>query len=359
MTGQPSSPLASDEAYRQAGVDLKRALAVVDIAKAAAAPTRTAATLGGIGGFSGAFEIPEGYRRPVLLAACDGVGTKLEVAKLAGKHDTIGVDLVAMSVNDILVQAGEPLVFLDYVATDKIEPPILTDILAGVAEGCLQAGCALIGGETAEMPGFYPEGSYDLAGFCVGVAEKQRLLPKHAAMQAGDVLIGLPSTGPHSNGYSLIRKILLQDHAIDLQSRPESLAGQTVAEAILAPTRIYVKPVLALLQQLPEDAVRGMIHVTGGGFYDNIPRILPDSLSAEIDMMAWQPPAIFPYLQALGELSPEAMAHTFNCGIGFILVVASELAEIVLEMLRKTPELATSTRIGHLVGGCGEVHLKW
>lgn len=338
--------ISSDEAYRQAGVDLKSAEAVVDIARHAAKQTARPWLLGGIGGFSGAFEIPEGYRQPVMLCACDGVGTKLKLAFEANKHDTVGIDLVAMSVNDILVNGGEPLVFLDYLATQKIQGPQLQQILAGIAEGCQQANCALIGGETAEMPGFYAKDEYDLAGFCVGVAEKANLYPRKEQIKAGDVLIGLASSGLHSNGYSLVRKILFSDHQLDLSASVPELGG-TLADVLLTPTRIYVQSVLKVLKQLP-NAVHAMVHVTGGGFYDNIPRVLTPELSAEIDASSWKPPAIFPYLQQLGNLSNEAMWHTFNCGIGFILAVEAEQAEAVLDAFRQQTD-ETASVIGKLV----------
>lgn len=328
--------LSSDEAYRQAGVDLKSAEAVVDIAKQAAFKTKQPWLLGAIGGFSGAFEIPPGYQQPVLLCGCDGVGTKLKLAFQADRHDTVGIDLVAMSVNDILVNGGQPLVFLDYLATQKIQGEQLRQILSGIAEGCQQANCALIGGETAEMPGFYEPNEYDLAGFCVGVAEKDNLYPRKAQIQAGDVLIGLASNGLHSNGYSLVRKILFQDNAMDLQAFVPDLQAPLV-DVLLAPTRIYVQPVLKILEQHPQ-AVHAMVHVTGGGFYDNIPRVLTPSVSAQINAGSWPIPPIFQYVQQLGNLSNETLWHTFNCGIGYILVVAADQAEAVLESFRQTTD---------------------
>lgn len=343
--------LSSDEAYRQAGVDLKSAEAVVDIAQKAASKTRKPWLLGGIGGFSGAFEIPTGYRQPVMLCGCDGVGTKLKLAFEADKHNTVGIDLVAMSVNDILVNGGQPLVFLDYLATQKIEGPQLEQVLSGIAEGCEQADCALIGGETAEMPGFYQSGEYDLAGFCVGVAEKANLYPRKAQIQPGDVLIGLASNGLHSNGYSLVRKILFADTQHDLNGFVPDL-NAVLADVLLAPTRIYVKPVLKILEKHP-DAVHAMVHVTGGGFYDNIPRVLTPEVSAELDASSWQPPAIFSYLQTVGNLTHEAMWHTFNCGIGYILAVAPEQAQAVLDSFNQdTDERAFI--IGKLIAAQGQ-----
>jgi phosphoribosylformylglycinamidine cyclo-ligase len=324
----------SDEAYRQAGVDLKSADAVVGIAKNAANATVQPWLLGGIGGFSGAFEIPAGYEQPVLLCACDGVGTKLKLAFEAQRHDTVGIDLVAMSVNDILVSGGRPLVFLDYLATQKILPEQLAPILEGVAEGCRQAECALIGGETAEMPGFYTPGEYDLAGFCVGIAEKARLYPRKEAIQDGDTLIGLSSSGLHSNGFSLVRKILWADNDVSPRSIQPKLNkdgdNKTLIEHLLTPTRIYVKPILTLLEQFPQ-AIKAMAHITGGGFYDNIPRILNDKLMAEIDATSWPMPPIFDYLQELGRLDLETLWHTFNCGIGYVLVVSSVEADAILD----------------------------
>jgi phosphoribosylformylglycinamidine cyclo-ligase len=343
--------ISSDEAYRQAGVDLKSAEAVVDIARNAAKQTSQPWLLGGIGGFSGAFEIPAGYQKPVLLCACDGVGTKLKLAFAANRHDSVGIDLVAMSVNDILVNGGQPLVFLDYLATQKIQAPQLDQILTGIAEGCRQADCALIGGETAEMPGFYTKDEYDLAGFCVGVVEKERLYPRRDRLGAGDVLIGLASSGLHSNGYSLVRKILFADHKKPLNEPIPELGDRTLADVLLTPTQIYVKPILQLLKQLP-DAVHAMVHVTGGGFYDNIPRVLNADISAQINASAWQAPAIFPYLQALGKLSPEAMWHTFNCGIGYILAVQADQAQAVLKTLQSYGEEAVI--IGKLIASPGK-----
>lgn len=340
-------PTASDEAYRQAGVDLQRADAVIDIAKQAAKNTRQPYVLGGIGGFSGAFELPAGYQSPVLLTACDGVGTKLKIAFMANRHRTVGVDLVAMSVNDILVNGGQPLAFLDYVATSRIEPDALGDILQGIGDGCQQSACALLGGETAEMPGFYTKDEYDLAGFCVGVAEKAEMYPKLNQVSAGDVLIGLTSSGLHSNGYSLVRKICLEDHKLDLNTTPEGL-DEPLVDALLRPTTIYVQPVLAFLKAQPE-AVNAMVHVTGGGFYDNIPRVLPENIQAVVDKTQWQAAPVFGLLQRLGNLSNETMAHTFNWGIGYILVVKPQFAETALSFFKQYPELPyQAVKIGEL-----------
>lgn len=325
------SPLSSDEAYRQAGVDLKRAEQVVDIARQAAQKTPFKNMLSGIGGFSGAFELPAGYRQPVLLSACDGVGTKLKLAFTSGIHNTVGIDLVAMSVNDLLVNGGQPLVFLDYFACDRIQPEILEPVLEGIAEGCAQSGCSLAGGETAELPGFYAPGEYDLAGFAVGVVEKSKMLPQKDLLADGDVLIGLASSGLHSNGYSLVRKVLFQDNNLTWDQHIPAL-NSPLAECLLTPTRIYVSPILALLEALP-DAVKAMVHITGGGFYDNIPRVLPEGFSAIIDGDSWERPAIYPFLQSMGQLTPETMYHTFNCGIGFMLAVKAEAANAVVQFL--------------------------
>jgi len=336
----------SDEAYRQAGVDLQRADSAVTIAKAAAQRTTSRALTGAIGQFAGAFELPTGYSQPVLLTACDGVGTKLKLAVEAGIHHTVGIDLVAMSVNDILANGGEPLVFLDYFATGKIQPDVFEAILDGVAEGCRQANCKLIGGETAEMPGFYPGGEYDLAGFCVGVVEKSQLFPKTETLVVGDVIIGLASSGLHSNGYSLVRK-LLSDHQVDLFSSPAEL-GTRVIDAVLAPTTIYVKPVLNLLKENPT-LVKAMVHNTGGGFLDNIPRVLPPHLAAVIETHRWTPNPIFGYLQQLGGLDQATLMHTFNMGIGFMVVVSEAAASRVLNVLTNAGGDLNPTVIGHLV----------
>ena len=317
----------SEDAYREAGVDLQHAQQVVEIAKTAAIRTRLPHVLTGIGGFSGAFEIPAHFRRPVMLAACDGVGTKLKLAFEANKHRAVGIDLVAMSVNDILACGGQPLAFLDYIATEKIDAVRMSEILEGIARGCELAGCSLIGGETAEMPGFYPGGEYDLAGFCVGVAEKDRLFPRLDKISEGDVLIGLASSGLHSNGFSLVRKILFQNHKLNMNSPAPELGG-LLQNFLLAPTRIYVRPVLRLLQKFP-DAVHAMVHITGGGLYDNIERVLPTQFAARLFAGTWEQPPIFPYIQKMGNLPNESMWHTFNCGLGFIMVVGKEYADAV------------------------------
>ncbi len=322
---------SSDEAYRQAGVDLEQAKAVVGLAKKASQTSqRPEITLGGIGGFSGGFRIPKGYESPILLAATDGVGTKLDLAQQLGCHHGIGIDLVAMSVNDLLTQGGEPLVFLDYFATDQIQADVLDQVLSSIGEGCRESNCALIGGETAEMPGFYAKGQYDLAGFAVGVVEEAHLLPKQEAMQAGDVLLGIASSGPHANGYSLIRKIL-KDNAIT-QDMPLPNSSETLYEALLKPTRLYVRPILALLKT-HRNAIKGMVHVTGGGFQDNIPRVLPPYLKAVIHTASWERPPVFEWLAQAGHLDTLSLLHTFNAGIGFVLCVDASQAESVQKAL--------------------------
>ena len=344
-------PMASDEAYRQAGVDLAQAKAIIPTAKRASQRTQQASTtplVGGIGGFSGAFKLPSGYQSPVLLAATDGVGTKLEVAQQAGLHAGIGIDLVAMSVNDLLVQGGKPLIFLDYLATDKIRPDVFEAILDSVAEGCVQAGCALVGGETAEMPNFYQANQYDLAGFSVGVVEEADLLPKTDLLQAGDVLLGLSSTGFHSNGYSLVRKTLQENGITDWTLPLPTNPTVSIAEALLAPTRIYVQPVLALLAELPK-AVKAMVHVTGGGFQDNLPRVLPTHLQAVVWPDSWEWSPVITYVQTLGGFSAETMLNTFNCGIGFVLMVDATQATAVAAWLQQTyPDAFEVFKIGVL-----------
>ena len=351
----PQTTQDSSEAYRQAGVDLHRADAVVDIAKAKAGQTPQGVALGGIGGFSGAFTLPAGYTQPVMLAACDGVGTKLKLAELTGIHHTIGQDLVAMSVNDILVNGGKPLVFLDYMATGRIDTNLFADILEGVAEGCRQADCNLIGGETAEMPGVYQGETYDLAGFCVGVVDKPKALPDMAAITPGDVVIGLTSSGPHSNGYSLVRKIVADTFGPDEATQRQQLNqttlsdGQTLAQALMAPTHIYVQPILALLDAMP-GVIKAMVHVTGGGFYDNMPRVLPDGVGATLNR--WPLPPVFDWLKQHGQLSDEAVWHTFNAGYGFLLITAADKADGVIAQL---PQAWQPAVLGQLVAGSGVV----
>jgi phosphoribosylformylglycinamidine cyclo-ligase len=322
--------------YAQAGVDIDAGDALVENIKPLARRTLREGVLAGIGGFGALFEVPKKYRNPVLVSGTDGVGTKLKLAFELNRHDTIGVDLVAMSVNDILVQGAEPLFFLDYFACGKLDVTVATQVVAGIARGCELAGCALIGGETAEMPGMYPPGEYDLAGFAVGAVEKERIIDG-SRIAGGDVVLGLASSGAHSNGYSLIRRIFER-------TRPDLSAdfhGRPFADVILEPTRIYVKPILQLLDTV---AVKGLAHITGGGIVENVPRILPAGLTAEIDAAAWPRPPLFGWLQAQGGVAEEEMLRVFNCGIGMVVVVAAQDVEAASALLRRAGE--TVWRIG-------------
>ena len=327
---QPKNPTLS---YRDAGVDIEAGEALVNAIKPIARATMRPEVLAGLGGFGALFEVPsKRYQAPVLVAATDGVGTKLKLEIELGQHRTVGIDLVAMCVNDIIVQGAEPLFFLDYFATGQLDLAAATDIVAGIGEGCQQAGAALIGGETAEMPGMYQTGDYDLAGFCVGIVEKSKIISGQEA-RPGDSLIGLAASGPHANGYSLIRKILeAGQHRLD-----SPFAGQTLGEVLLTPTRIYVKAILKLLAALP---VRAIAHITGGGLPGNLPRVLPAGVSAIIDKQAWVRPEIFNWLQSQGNVSEEEMLRTFNCGIGLVVVVAADDADRALGLLVDAGEQA-------------------
>ena len=286
-----------------------------------------------IGGFGALVEISRKYREPVLVSGTDGVGTKLKLAFELNRHDTVGIDLVGMSVNDILVQGAEPLFFLDYFACGKLDVNTATEVIKGIALGCEQAGCALVGGETAEMPGMYPAGEYDLAGFAVGVVEKSNII-SGADIKAGDVVIGLASNGAHSNGYSLIRKIINLHH-VDLKQK---LDGVPLADLIMAPTRIYVKPLLALMHSL---TVKGMAHITGGGLLENVPRALPENVVAQLDSKAWHTPALFEWLRDMGNVAQSEMYRTFNCGIGMVVIVSRHEAAAALAQLNAAGETAT------------------
>jgi phosphoribosylformylglycinamidine cyclo-ligase len=323
-------PAANQLSYRDAGVDIDAGDRLVENIKPLAKRTLRPEVLTGIGGFGALFEVSKKYRNPVLVSGTDGVGTKLKLAFQLNRHDTIGIDLVAMSVNDILVQGAEPLFFLDYFACGKLDVETATAVIGGVARGCELAGCALIGGETAEMPGMYPHGEYDLAGFAVGMVEKDQII-SGAAIQPGDVVLGLASSGAHSNGYSLIRKIIEQNR-IDLSG---NLDGKTLTDLIMAPTRIYVKPVLQLMQQIP---VKGLAHITGGGLVENVPRILPDTLMAVLQKRAWRMPPLFHWLQQQGNVADSEMARVFNCGIGMAIVIAPEHADTALGCLHAAGE---------------------
>ncbi len=311
--------------YRDAGVDIDAGDALVERIKPLARRTLRPEVLGGIGGFGALMAVPPHYREPVLISGTDGVGTKLKLAFQLGRHDTIGQDLVAMSVNDILVQGAEPLFFLDYFACGKLDVETAAQVVSGIARGCEMAGCALIGGETAEMPGMYPVGEYDLAGFAVGVAERSRLITG-ATLCAGDAVLGLAASGPHSNGYSLIRKIVEVSGA-DLTA---DFHGRPLGQVLLEPTRIYVKPLLSLMRQLD---VKGLAHITGGGLLENIPRILPQGLCAVLDKAAWALPPVFRWLMEAGAVAEREMYRTFNCGIGMVVVVGAADAGRAAELL--------------------------
>lgn len=330
--------------YRDAGVDIEAGDAFVEAIKPLARATHRAGVLAGVGGFGALFALPAGYREPVLVSSTDGVGTKLKLAVALGRHDTIGIDLVAMCVNDVVVQGAEPLFFLDYYATGKLDRAVATAVVAGIAEGCRLAGCALVGGETAEMPGMYAEGEYDLAGFAVGVVEKSDIIDG-SRVTAGDVVLGLASSGAHSNGYSLIRRILADTGArLDM-----AFDGATLGERLLAPTRIYVKPLLALMRHLP---VHAAAHITGGGLPGNVPRVLPRGVRAVIDARSWQRPALFDWLQAQGHIEEAEMYRTFNCGIGMVLVVPADRADEALAVLAEAGE--TACVIGRIEAHPGE-----
>ncbi|HWQ39651.1 MAG TPA: phosphoribosylformylglycinamidine cyclo-ligase [Burkholderiales bacterium] len=335
MTSDRSSnPLT----YREAGVDIDAGDRLVENIEPLARATLREGVLAGIGGFGALFELPRRFKEPVLVSGTDGVGTKLKLAFQLDRHDTVGIDLVAMSVNDILVQGAEPLFFLDYFACGKLDVATATAVVRGIARGCETAGCALIGGETAEMPGMYPPGEYDLAGFAVGVVEKADIIDGRD-VQAGDAVLGLASSGLHSNGYSLVRRILEASGA-DLSSAFE---GQTLGDALLAPTRIYVKPVLTALRQT---RIKALAHITGGGLVENVPRVLPENLTARLDRTAWKRPAIFDWLQQRGNVSDAEMYRVFNCGIGMVAIVAPRDADAALRALTQAGE--TVHRIGEI-----------
>jgi phosphoribosylformylglycinamidine cyclo-ligase len=322
--------------YRDAGVDIDAGDELVERIKPLVRRAQRREVLAGIGGFGALIELPSGYRHPVLVAGTDGVGTKLRLAIDTGRHDTIGIDLVAMCANDVVVQGAEPLFFLDYYATGKLQVAVAEAVVRGIVEGCVQAGAALVGGETAEMPGMYHDADYDLAGFCVGVVEKDAIIDGRA-VAAGDVIIGLASSGPHSNGYSLIRKLI----AVSGATADTIIAGRKLFEQLLAPTRIYVKPLLALLRTLP---VHGLAHITGGGLTDNIPRVLPAGLEAVLERRRWGSTAVFEWLQRTARIDAAQMYRTFNCGIGMAVIVPPSHATAAMELLAAHGESA------HLIG---------
>ena len=311
--------------YKDAGVDIDAGNALVENIKGAVKRTTRPEVMGGLGGFGSVCQLPTGYKEPVLVAGTDGVGTKLRLAIDLAKHDTVGIDLVAMCVNDLIVQGAEPLFFLDYYATAKLDIAVASSVVEGIAEGCVQAGCALVGGETAEMPGMYHKGDYDIAGFCVGVAEKSRLIDG-TNVAAGDQLIALGASGPHSNGFSLIRKVL----EVNKTDTNELLEGKKIADHLLEPTKIYVKSVLELLKNVD---VHALSHITGGGFWENIPRVLPETAPAVIKGDSWQWPSIFNWLQENGNITEHEMYRTFNCGVGMVIVVPADKVAQSIEIL--------------------------
>jgi phosphoribosylformylglycinamidine cyclo-ligase len=318
--------------YKDAGVDIDAGNALVEKIKGAVKRTTRPEVMGGIGGFGAICQIPTGYKEPVLISGTDGVGTKLRLAIDLKKHDTVGIDLVAMCVNDLLVLGAEPLYFLDYYATAKLDVDIASDVVSGIAEGCIQSGCALVGGETAEMPGMYHKGDYDIAGFCTGVAEKSALIDG-SKVATGDQLIALGSSGPHSNGFSLIRKVL----EVNNTDTSELLNDKAISEHLLEPTKIYVKSVLALLKDVEAHALS---HITGGGFWENIPRVLPETAQAVINGESWQWPEIFNWLKENGNITEHEMYRTFNCGVGMIIVVPEDKVAQSIDILTAHGEKA-------------------
>jgi phosphoribosylformylglycinamidine cyclo-ligase len=335
--------------YRQAGVNIEAGYSFVNLIRDYVAQTRRPGVLGDLGGFGGWFELPTGYVQPVLVSGTDGVGTKLKIAQICDRHDTVGIDLVAMCVNDVLTSGAEPLFFLDYLATGKLEPAQMAEVVKGIALGCQQAGCALIGGETAEMPGFYGNGEYDLAGFCVGIGEKSKLLDG-SKVQVGDRLIGLASSGIHSNGFSLVRRIV-EISSLDWHDPAPFRPELSLAEALLIPTKIYVAPVLAALRSGLE--IHALSHITGGGLPENLPRCLSKNQSAQINSNSWQVPPVFNWLAKVGQVTQKEMFRTFNMGIGMVAVVEATAVESVLEFFQAREISAWA--IGEVVEGTGEV----
>ncbi len=333
--------------YRDAGVDIDAGDALVDRIKPLAKKTLRDGVLGGIGGFGALFEVPKRYQEPVLVSGTDGVGTKLKLAFQLNRHDTVGQDLVAMSVNDILVQGAESLFFLDYFACGKLDVDTAASVVGGIARGCELAGCALIGGETAEMPDMYAPGDYDLAGFAVGAVERSEILPKKTTAP-GDVVLGLGSSGVHSNGYSLVRR-LVKEAGLDWNDDAPFQPGTSVARALLEPTKIYVKPILEVMRKL--GGIKAMAHITGGGFLENIPRVLPELCVAEIDLYACAVPPVFKWLATVGNITETEMLRTFNCGIGMVLIVDADKAHDVSEMFRHLGESCVT--LGWLQDGSG------
>jgi len=347
---KPNTPVT----YRDAGVDIDAGNALVKAIKPLVRATRRPGADADLGGFGGLFDLKAaGFRDPILVAANDGVGTKLKIAIDTGLHDTIGIDLVAMCVNDLVVQGAEPLFFLDYFATGKLEVGVGTRVVAGIAAGCTEAGCALIGGETAEMPGMYQPGDYDLAGFAVGGVERGEILPR-GDIAVGDVLIGLASSGVHSNGYSLVRR-LVADSGLGWDAAAPFAPDHSLAEALITPTRIYVKPLLAALKATggggPGGAIKALAHITGGGLSENIPRVMPDGLAARIDLASFRAPAVFGWLKEQARVDDDEMLRTFNCGLGMVIVVAADRAGDVMAALTAAGE--APLRVGAVIAGTG------
>lgn len=338
--------------YKDAGVDIEAGRNFVEKIRQSVQSTYRPEVLAGLGGFGGCFQLPRGYEEPVLVSGTDGVGTKLKIAQALNRHDTVGIDLVAMCVNDILTCGAEPLFFLDYLATGKLNAEQLAEVVSGIAQGCRRSGCALLGGETAEMPGFYTLGEYDIAGFCVGIVEKKEILDG-SQVQVGDVAIGLASSGVHSNGFSLVRSIV-EKSGLTWNESPALLQGRSLGEVLLTPTYIYVQPVLAARKAgIP---FHGMAHITGGGLPENLPRCLNKNQSVEIQLRSWEIPAIFQWLAQAGEVRQTAMLETFNMGIGFVVLVPPQAAEATLSWFEQ--QNLPANVIGEVVSGSGEVIFK-
>jgi phosphoribosylformylglycinamidine cyclo-ligase len=337
--------------YREAGVDVEAGRAFVQRIRSMVDSTTRPEVLGNFGGFSGLFQLPGGYREPVLVSGTDGVGTKLKLAQNLDRHETVGIDLVAMCVNDVLTCGAEPLFFLDYLATGTLKAEQLANVVSGITAGCRQSGCALLGGETAEMPGFYQAGEYDLAGFCVGIVEKSKILDG-SQVQLGDVAIGLASRGVHSNGFSLVRKIV-DDRGYNWSDRPDAFDGKSLGDVLLTPTQIYVQPILgALKQELP---IHGMAHITGGGLPENLPRCLGVGQAVKVDPATWAVLPIFDWLAAEGDVSPKAMFHTFNMGIGFVVLVPADAVATTMQYF--ADQNLAAYAIGEVIAGDGVVGL--
>ncbi|MEB3309657.1 MAG: phosphoribosylformylglycinamidine cyclo-ligase [Snowella sp.] len=335
--------------YQSAGVDVEAGRRFVEQIRSGVESTYRPGVLGSLGGFGGLFQLPTGYREPILVSGTDGVGTKLKIAHALNRHDTIGIDLVAMCVNDVLTCGAEPLFFLDYLATGKLEPQQLAEVVAGIVEGCRQSGCALLGGETAEMPGFYGAGEYDVAGFCVGIVEKSQLL-NGSQVQVGDVAIALSSQGVHSNGFSLVRKIV-ESQGFNWEDCPKILGGQSLGEVLLTPTRIYVKPILEALRS--ELAIHGMAHITGGGLPENLPRCLGPNQSIQVQANSWEILPVFRWLAEVGQVNETAMLETFNMGVGFVVLVPPEQADHTIAWFQS--QAIAAYHIGQVIEGNGNL----